>query len=233
MGDWDRLSFEDMHCGHGVHTDTGIGNCDAIALQCLTYFWAQMLPVFVAQLGRQRRHHLIKVYFYLIFVMIKFYQPVDSFHRWFHWGRAKNTICVDTFYDWMVPMVYLMAQHVNEIHWDDRLAWENHHVHADDFVTFLVDSFPQEVWAPLDPLCRSLLFVPQKYCSVIYKLHIATDLIGNVIHFIGLNPGVEPDGTIWDRVAAEHPTEPDEFGYGDSAYSGCEDIVTNFTITLF
>ena len=31
MGDWDRLSFEDMHCGHGVHTDTGIGNCDAIA----------------------------------------------------------------------------------------------------------------------------------------------------------------------------------------------------------
>ena len=36
------------------------------------------------------------------------------------------------------------------------------------------------------------------------------------------------DALIWQQTEAEHPTEDGEFGYGDSAYAGCEDIVTNF-----
>ena len=168
------------------------------------------------------------MYFYLAFVFIRFYQPVDTFERWLHWGRHKEGICKLTFYNNVVPIIHLCAENLNEIKWDDRLAYNNHHLLADDFITFIADGFPQLVWQPVDPLMRSLLFVPDKYAAVVYKLYITIDLVGNVIRFCGLHLGTTPDPLIWERTAGEHPTERNEFGYGDLAYKGCDDIATNF-----
>ena len=54
---------------------------------------------------------------------------------------------------------------------------------------------------------RSLLFVPDKYAAVVYKLHIAIGLVGNVIHLCGLYLGKTPDPFIWERTAGEHSAE--------------------------
>jgi hypothetical protein len=43
--------------------------------------------------------------------------------------------------------------------------------YAPDWITFIADGLPQLVWQPLDPLMRSLLYVPDKYAAVVYKLH--------------------------------------------------------------
>ena len=60
----------------------------------------------------------------------------------------------------------------------------------------------------------------QQWCTSC-KLHITIDLVGNVIHFSGLHLGTTPDSIIWKRTENEHPTERNEFGYGDLAYKGC------------
>ena len=64
--------------------------------------------------------------------------------------------------------------------------------------------------------------------EIISKLQITIDLVGNVIHFSGLHLGTTPDITIWRRTASEHPTEQNEYGYGDLAYKGLADFFTNF-----
>ena len=229
MGDpWEYYDFNDLHCGHGLHQDTLLGNCDAVAEATLSALWCIMLPIFKRGLLRKKQQKMIKVYFFLAFVYIRFYQPVDTFDRWLHWGRDKKSVTKPTFYNNIIPIIYLCAEHLDEIRWDDRLAFGNHHELADDFITFICDGFPQLVWNPVDPLMRSLLFVPDKYAAVVYKLHIAIDLVGNVVHFCGLHLGTTPDPLIWENTAASHPTERNEFGLGDLAYKGCDDIVTNF-----
>jgi hypothetical protein len=57
----------------------------------------------------------------------------------------------------------------------------------------------------------------QPYAAVVYKLHIAIDLIGNVVHFSGLHLGTIPDGVIWGSTANKHPTERNK---------GCDDLIT-------
>jgi len=229
MGDpWEYYSFDDLHCGSGLHSDTLIGNCDAIAEATLIALWAVMLPIFKRSLARERKHGLIKAYFFLAFVYIRFYQPRETFARWLHFGRDKRSIGYNAFYDNVVPIIHLCAANLNEINWADRLAFNNHHELAPNDITFITDGFPQLVWQPVDPLMRSLLYVPDKYAAVIYKLHITIDLLGNVVHFTGLHLGTTPDPMIWRRTHAEHPTEENEFGYGDLAYEGEDDIITNF-----
>jgi hypothetical protein len=143
-------------------------------------------------------------------------------------GSGKDLNTKRCIYDNVVPIIHLSATHLDEIKWGDRLNFANHHQYAPDWITSIADGLPQLVWQPVDPLMRSLLYVPDKYAAVVYKLHIAIDLIGNVIHFSGLHLGTTPDSIIWKRTENEHPTERNEFGYGDLAYTGCDDMITNF-----
>ena len=121
-----------------------------------------MLPISKRALKRTKQQRLVKVYFYLAFVFIGFYQPVDTFKQWLYFGRHKEGICKLTFNYNVVPIIHLCAQNLNEIKWDDRLAHNNHHEVANDFTTFIADGFLQLVWQPVDSLMRSLLFVPDK-----------------------------------------------------------------------
>jgi hypothetical protein len=207
-----------------------LGNSDAIAHATLTALWLFLLPIFKLELNnRRKQQRMAKVYFFVVFVYIRFYQPISSFQRWLHWGRDKKCISKDAFYANVVPITHLSATHLNEIKWDDRLSFNSHHQHAPDWVTFAANGFPQLVWQPVDPLMRSLLYVPDRYAAVVYKPHIAIDLTGNVVHFSGLHLGTTPDGAIWRSTANEHPTERNEFDYGDLdlAYKGCDDLITN------
>jgi hypothetical protein len=35
---------------------------------------------------------MARVYFFLVFVYIRYYQATPTFKRWLHWGRANTSI---------------------------------------------------------------------------------------------------------------------------------------------
>jgi hypothetical protein len=45
-------------------------------------------------------------------------------------------------------MIYMMAVHLDEIHQDDRLAYENHHSFFPTGVSFIAGTFPIIVYSP-------------------------------------------------------------------------------------
>ena len=74
MGDpWEYYDFNDLHCGHGLHKDALLGNCDAVAEATLSALWRKMLPIFKRDLLRKKQQKMVKVYFFLAFVYIRFY----------------------------------------------------------------------------------------------------------------------------------------------------------------
>ena len=76
MGDpWEVYAFDELHCGHGLHQDTLLGNSDAIADATLTALWLFLLPIFKQLLNRRKQQKMVKVYFFLAFVYIRYYQP--------------------------------------------------------------------------------------------------------------------------------------------------------------
>ena len=53
MGDpWEVYAFDELHCGHGLHQDTLLGNSDAIAGATLTALWVFLLPIFKELLNK-------------------------------------------------------------------------------------------------------------------------------------------------------------------------------------
>ena len=117
---------------------------------------------------------------------------------------------------------------LDEIRWDDRLAYENHHSFFPTGVSFIVDTYPIAVYAPTDPLARALLYVPDKYAAVVYKGEIVTDLLGRVISFTALHLGVAHDATIWSLSRHLRPVRVGEFGIGDAIYFSIPELITDF-----
>ena len=72
---WEVCAFDELHCGHGLHQDTLLGNSDAIAGATLTALWVFLLPIFKELLNRRKQQKVTKVYFFLAFVYIRYYQP--------------------------------------------------------------------------------------------------------------------------------------------------------------
>jgi hypothetical protein len=68
--------------GHGLHQDTLLGNSDAIAGATLTALWVFLLPIFKELLSRRKQQKVVKAYFFLAFVYIRYYQPTPTFKRW-------------------------------------------------------------------------------------------------------------------------------------------------------
>jgi hypothetical protein len=128
-----------------------------------------MLPIFIDALGRERRHEMIKVYFYMIFVYIRHYAPLKSFKRWLTWGPQRRTTSEKVFYSVMVPMIELMGAGLRELSWNDRLSDENWHPLAPPGVLWIIDGFPQTVWRPTDKYQASFLYCAGKYCECIYS----------------------------------------------------------------
>ena len=162
IGDpWEEHEFEDMP-QTGLHAETGLGNSNQTASPTLEHLWPVMKPVYLKRLGRERQHGLIKVYFFMAFVYMKLYNTTAAWNKWFTWGPQYNVVCYKTFLTAIRPMIYMMAVHLDEIRWDDRLAYENHHSFFPTGVSFIVDTFPIIVYSPTDPLARAMLYVPDK-----------------------------------------------------------------------
>ena len=228
IGDpWEEHEFEDMP-QTGLHAETGLGNSNQTASLTLEHLWSVMKPVYLKRLGRERQHGLIKVYFFMAFVYMKLYNTTAAWNKWFTWGPQYNVVCYKTFLTVTRPMIYMMAVHLDEIRWDDRLAYENHHSFFPTGVSFIVDTFPIIVYSPTDPLARAMLYVPDKYAAVVFKGEIVTDLLGRVISFTALHLGVMHDATIWSLGKHLRPTLVGEYGLGDRIYSPCPDLITDF-----
>jgi hypothetical protein len=219
--DWNHILAE------GPHTATLLGENDDVACATLSALFTFMLPILVQAFTRTKRKHLLAVYFALAFVYIRYYQPVETFPRWFHWGPDHKTVSRGAFYTMVVPIIKLCAVSLRELKWDDRLEYTNHHPLADRGVLWMVDTFPQLVFRPMDALTASLLYAAGKYCEVMYKVELITDLNGVCLH-ISFGLGTTGDGTQFEEFASEHRCYRNEYGYGDTAYSGCPDVLTNY-----
>lgn len=171
---------------------------------------------------------MIKVYFFMAFVYIKMYNTTRAFGKWFTWSAQFKQVSYYTFLNVIRPMIYMMAHFLDEIRWDDRLAYENHHSFFPTGVSFIVDTYPIAVYAPTDPLARALLYVPDKYAAVVYKGEIVTDLLGRVISFTALHLGVAHDATIWSLSRHLRPVRVGEFGIGDAIYFSIPELITDF-----
>jgi hypothetical protein len=75
-----------------------------VACETLSALFTFMLPILVQAFTRTRRKHLLAVYFALAFVYIRYYQPVETFPRWFHWGPGHKTVSRGAFYTMVVPI---------------------------------------------------------------------------------------------------------------------------------
>jgi hypothetical protein len=145
----------------------------------LEHMWSVMKPVYLKRLGRERQHGLIKAYFCMAFVYMELYNTTAAWNKWFTWApRQYNVVCYKTFLAVIRPMIYMMAVHLDEINWDDRLAYENHHSFFHTGVGFIVDALSITAYSPTDPLARAMLYVPDKYAAVVCKGEIVTDLLG-------------------------------------------------------
>ena len=156
---YEEYEFDEMTQA-GLHAETGLGNDNHTAGLTLLHLWTFMKPQFLAELGRHRQRGLIKVYFFMVFLYIKMYNTTASWNRWFTWSPQYKIVGYDTFKDVIRPMIYMMAHYLDEIHWDDRLAYENHHSFFPTGVSFIVDTYPIAVYSPTDLLARAMLYVP-------------------------------------------------------------------------
>ena len=91
MGDpWEVYAFDELHCGHGLHQDTLLGNSDAIAGATLTALWAFLLPIFKQQLNRRKQQKMVKVYFFLALCLHPVFPTDNDFSALASLGSGKD-----------------------------------------------------------------------------------------------------------------------------------------------
>ena len=82
------------------------------------------------------------IYLFMVFLYIKVYNTRRSWDRWFTWSPQYRKVSYATFCRVIRPMISMMAHFIDEIHWDDRLAYDNHHSFFPTGVSFVVDTYP-------------------------------------------------------------------------------------------
>ena len=90
------------------------------------------------------------------------------------------TINNNQFHHHVKPDLHFLREHMNEIHWEDRLSKWNHAHHFSLFFTGMVDTFPVCVSQPEDSLLLRTLFNP-KYNTHVYKFQCAVDFLGRIL----------------------------------------------------
>jgi hypothetical protein len=118
--DWNHILAE------GPHAAALLGETDDVVCKTLSALFTFMLPIMAQAFARTKRQHLLAVYFALDFAYIRYYAPVETPPRWFHWGPGHKTdVSRGAFYTMAVPITKLCSVSLRELNWDDRLDYNN------------------------------------------------------------------------------------------------------------
>ncbi len=121
-------------------------------------------------------------------------------YKYLHRYPSRNDLDVlgcsrATLHDKILPVIYQLADSVNEIFWDDRLDPYNHIPFFSANVTGAVDTVPIYVQQPQNSTLRHMLYNP-KYAGTVYKMQIGIDFLGRIVLFSGPHIGLQYDGDI-------------------------------------
>ena len=198
----------------------------------LEYMWRKyqrFLP------RRKYKRHLTEMYFYLAFVYIHMYPTLEQAPRtlWTRWTlNAERGVTRSTLERHIIPLIFVVATAFvqpgcGEVHWEDRLRWDNHLVYFPTNVTSAIDTAPICVSQPGTKKMSRLLFQP-KYGCCVYKMQIVINFLGHIVGYSGLHLGVEPDNKIWRRSVDSMPTKDWELVLGDGIHRGERSILTKY-----
>lgn len=170
---------------------------------------------------RERQH--------LAFVFMRF-APCDSgFTQVMHTPRS-GACTKHLFKSHVRPVLASLAASMDYIHYDLRLAHDNHSVAFPSRFTAIVDTYPVLV-AVADKDASAALYQP-KYKADVIKVETAIDLKGNLLfHLFGF-AGTMHDMRVFQANCVPHPPEPShpllawELWLGDKAYMHLPQVLT-------
>jgi len=135
-------------------------------------------------------------------------------------GKSHNYISIK-----VLPAMRIMANLFDEIHWEDRLDFDNHLPHFDSSHTGIVDTFPVQVVQPQSSELRHLLYNGKYGCCVV-KFVMMIDFKGRIIFFDGPFTGNSYDGHIWLSTVSDHPMFEEERMLADGHFTIVEEATT-------
>ena len=115
-------------------------------------------------------------YFYLAYRFIKLGPRVRELASVLH-TPGTGHVGKKLFYTHVAPIIIGLGLTVNQIHWENRLATDNHCVMFPVGVTGIVDCFPIRVLTPRDYRTKKLLNQP-KYKGCVFKVQLVISLTG-------------------------------------------------------
>jgi hypothetical protein len=220
------VQYAAKHTAAQVKAETGFS---ADVLELLWDKYKHCLP------KRQRDQEMRLIYFYFVFRYMHMY-PTWEQAPVVLWtpelvGQKGSGISRATLHEQVLTYLALLAVHIDEVHWSDRLNEYNHTEHFQTRVTTIVDTAPVGVEESTRKHTASMTFQP-KYKDNVFKLQVhASDgfslsvcvqigisLTGQIVLYTGLHWGVSPDNLIWRWTAKDHPMEPEELAVGDGIY---------------
>ena len=118
------------------------------------------------------------------------YQALKYIHLYPRRNQCSSVLGISSskLHSKVLPTLHILAQCLDEIHWEDRLDPFNHTPDFPLYVTGIVDTVPVYVLAPQDSTLNHWLYNP-KYGGTIYKAQIGTDFMGRIILFTGPHLG--------------------------------------------
>jgi len=156
-----------------------------------------------------------------------FYCGLCFLHSKVKWKEFKRFLNISQkkFATKIIPTLSLLANQLNEIHWNDRLNFSNHTPIFPLYFTGMVDTVPIVISQPTKFSHRRFFYNP-KYKACVVKIQLVISFLGHIIYFSGPHLGITPDCKIWHE---NRPIlEDDEWILGDGAYVAEAQILSPF-----
>jgi len=156
-----------------------------------------------------------------------FYLGLCFMHSKVKWQELSRFLGVShfTFSKKIIPTLAILANNLNEIHWEDRLDYSNHVPFFPVFFTGIVDTVPIIISQP-ELYSRSRYFFNPKYKACVVKFQIVISFLGHIIHFSGPHLGISSDCVIWREYGPQ--LDDWEWIIGDGAYVAEAQMLTPF-----
>ena len=183
------IQYAAKHTAAQVKAETGFS---ADVLELLWDKYEHILP------KRQRDQEMRRVYFYFVFRYMHMY-PTWEQAPVVLWtpelvAQKGSGISKETLHEQVLAYLAVLAVHIDEVHWSDRLNEYNHTEHFQTRLTTIVDTAPVNVQESTKKHTASMTFQP-KYKDNVFKLQVRAPDVS----------GVHIDGVCADRDQSHGP----------------------------
>lgn len=124
------------------------------------------------------------------FSIQNFYRIYKFIHKFPTRRQVSDDLGCSSWYlhEHLIPYMSILANKLNEIHWNDRLCVWNHGYHFPLRVTAIWDTEPIYIQEPINSKLKEATY-SGKYGTNCYKLQVATDFLGRCLYFSGPHIG--------------------------------------------